>query len=335
MLEKDLFTSTDLHKLFQMNSVAPNTLIAAEKAGHIPKARRVHRGRIEVRQWTLAQVPAIGAKYGFLEPPKSLRVICVYTAKGGVLKSTLSYSLGRLLALHGIKTLIIGLDIQGTVTDLALNPIAIESLEEVTAYKGLADVLLGKSPLKKVIRETPLPTLDIIPETPGLGPLEKFIRDTKRREFVLKEQVIAPLANDYQVIIFDNSPNWNLLIENALTAANVVISPIGCDLGSYQALSTNLSTTLDFQKDMHIEWDNVILVPTLLEKNKLSSQIYGAYLTQHPGLVTHTAIRRAVRGQEALTMRQSAPEYDPKSDLARDYYDLVKEVWSRILKAEK
>ena len=335
IMEKNLFTSTDLHKLFQMNSVAPNTLIAAEKAGHIPKAMRIQRGRIDVRQWSLAQVPAIGARYGFLNPPKSTRVICVYTAKGGVLKSTLSYSLGRILALNGIKTLIVGLDIQGTVTDLALNPIAVESLEDVTTYKGLADALMRKTPLSKIIRETPLPTLDIIPETPGLGPLEKHIRDTKRREFVLKDKVVDALRGDYDVIIFDNSPNWNLLIENALTAANVVISPIGCDLGSYQALATNLSTTLDFQKDMQIKWDNVILVPTLLEKNKLSAQIYGAYLTQHPDLVTHTAIRRAIRGQEALTMRQSAPEYDPKSDLAKDYYDLVKDVWSRILKAEK
>ena len=47
------------------------------------------------------------------------------------------------------------------------------------------------------------------------------------------------------------------------------------------------------------------------------------------------AIRRAVRGQEALTYRQSAMEYDPKSELARDYYDLVKDVWARVLKAEK
>lgn len=333
-MEKKLFTSTDLNKLFQM-AAAPNALLTAEKAGHIPVAERTKRGRLEVRQWRIDQVPAIGTRYGFLKPPKSPRVICIYTAKGGVLKSTLSYSLGRMLALNGIRVLLVGLDIQGSITDLTLNPLAIESLDEVVTYPGLADHLLHNVSLQDVITETALPTLDIIPETPGLGALEKYLRDAKRREYVLREKIVAPLRKDYDVIIFDNSPNWNMLIENALTAANVVISPIGCDLGSYQALATNLSSTLDFQKDLKLKWNNVLLIPTLLEKNKLSSQIYGAYLNQYSELVTHTAIRRAVRGQEALTYRQSAIEYDPKSDLARDYYDLMKDVWGRILKAEK
>lgn len=333
-MEKKLFTSTDLNKLFLM-SAAPNALLAAEKAGHIPKAERAKRGSLEVRQWRIDQVPAIGRRYGFLKPPKSTRVVCIYTAKGGVLKSTLSYTLGRTLALNGIRVLLVGLDIQASLTDLALRPVAIESLDEVVTYKGLADVFLKKATLEDVIHETPLPTLDIIPETAGLGPLDKYIRDVKRREYILKEKVVDPLRDKYDVIIFDNSPNWNLLIENALTAANVLVSPIGCDLGSYQALETNLAHTLDFQKEMHVKWDPIILVPTLLEKNKLSSQIYGAYLNSYSDYVTHTSIRRAVRGQEALTFRQTAMEYDPKSELARDYYDLVKDIWARILKAEK
>jgi chromosome partitioning protein len=334
-MEKSCYTSTEIHKLFQMETLAPSTLLAAEKSGHIPVAKRIKRGKIEVRQWDLAQLPSIGSRYGFLKPPKSLRVICIYTAKGGVLKSTLAYSLARILALHGIKVIIVGLDIQGTVTDLTLNPIAIESLDHVPKYKGLADVIIRGTKLEDTIVNTALPTLDIIPETPGLGPLEKHIREIKRREFVLKEKIVDPLSKDYQVIIFDNSPNWNLLIENALTAANVVISPIGCDLGSYQALETNISTTIEFQKEMKISWDNMMLVPTLLEKNKLSAQIYGAYLNQYPKIVTHTAVRRAIAGQEALTMRRTAMEYNPKSDLARDYYEVVKEIWSRILDSEK
>lgn len=333
-MEKNSYTSTEIHKLFQMESNAPSTLLAAEKSGLIPKAERIKRGQIEVRQWTLSQLPDIGSRYGFLKPPKKPRVICIYTAKGGVLKSTVAYTMARILALHGIRVLIVGLDIQGTVTDLTLNPIAIESLENIPKYKGLFDIILKKVPLEDAIVETSLPTMSIIPETPGLGPLEKYIRDLKRREYFLKEMVVDKLKDQYQVIIFDNSPNWNLLIENSLTAANVVISPIGCDLGSYQALETNISTTLEFQKEMKISWDSMILVPTLLEKNKLSAQIYGAYLTQYSKMVTHSAIRRAIAGQEALTMRRSAMEYNPRSDLAKDYYELVKDIWSRILKSE-
>jgi chromosome partitioning protein len=328
--DKKYFTSTEIQHLFLMNDGAPQTLISAERSGHIPVAERQKRGKIDVRKWAIEQIPAIGSKYGFLKKPSEPKVVCIYTAKGGVLKSTISYCLSRILALNGVRVLVIGLDIQGTITDLALHPVAIETLDQLQSYQGVADIVLkGVDPFE-TIHQTDLPTLDIIPETPGLGPLEKHIRDSKRREFVLSERVISRVIKDYDVVIIDNSPNWNLLIENALTAANVVISPIGCDLGSYQALETNISTTLEFQREMKLRWDSFILIPTLHEKNKLSSQIYGAYLNQYPDLVVHTPIRRAVAGPEALTLRQSAIEYNPKSDLARDYYDVSREIWKRI-----
>ncbi len=334
-LEKTTYTSTELVKIFRMTSSLPNTLIAAEKSGYIPKAARIKRGKVDVRQWTIDQVPAIGSRYGFLKKPKSTRVICVYTAKGGVLKSSFSYNLGRMLALNGQRVLLCGLDIQGSLTDMVLRPLAVESLDEYQKFKGIWDAVEDKKLISKYIIKTPLPTLDIIPETPDLGPLEKMIRNMTKREFFLKEKIVDPLRKNYDVIIFDNSPNWNLLIENALTASNVVISPVGCDLGTYQALETNLAMTFDFKREMKLEWDNFILLPTLLEKNKLSSQIYGAYLNHYPEFIIHTPIRRAVRGQESLTMRQSAIEYDVRSDLAQDYFESVETIWSRILESEK
>lgn len=332
-MEKTLFTTLDLHALFQMQTVATTTLVKAEKDGLIPIAGRLKRGRVSVRQWRLDQLPQIGLKFGFLKRPKTTRVICVYTPKGGCLKSSLAYSLARMTSLNGLRTLIIGLDLQQTITDLALSPVAlVESLEDAVLSEGISDVILHQTPLAKVIKETALPTLDIIPETAGLGMLEMQIRHMKRREYLLSEKIVRPLLKKYDVIFFDNSPNWNSLIENALTAANVIISPIGCDLGSYQALDSNQAMIANFRDEMKLHWDSQILVPTLLEKNKLSSQIYGSYLNKYSSLVTHTAIRRAVGGQEALAVSQSPGEYNHKSDLARDYFDLAKEVWTRVLK---
>lgn len=332
-MEKTTFTSNDLQRLFRMNTVAPNTLINGERVGLIPKAARTKRGKVEVRHWSLEQVPAIGARYGFLKKPVSTRIVCVFTAKGGVLKSSFSYNFGRMLALNGQRVLLCGLDIQGSLTDMVLRPIAVESLEQAHRFTGLSDAITENKAVQEYILKTDLPTLDLIPETPHLWPLEKLIRNKTKREFVLKEKVVDPLRSNYDVIIFDNSPNWNLLIENALTAANVVISPIGCDLGSYQALETNLTSTFDFKNEMKLHWDNFILLPTLLEKNKLSNQIYGSYLTRYPDFMMHTPIRRAVRGQESLTHRQSIVEYDVRSDLATDYFEAVEAIWSKVLNA--
>ena len=82
---------------------------------------------------------------------------------------------------------------------------------------------------------------------------------------------------------------------------------------------------------MQLSWDNFFLIPTLLEKTKLSQQIYGAYLNQYADKIIPIPIRRGVKGQEAIILKQSAIEHDPSSPLAQDYFELIQELWDRIL----
>lgn len=332
-MEKQFWSNSDIHRLFRLDMKVKSrqTLLNAEERGEIPKAQRVARGSTQVRQWSLDQLPEIGAKFGFLKKPENQKLLCVYTAKGGVLKTTLAYSIARILALNGIKTIIIGLDIQCSITDIALPPKEIESLDDVSNQQlGLYHYLFEKVPLEKIIKPTSLPTLSIIPETTDLNLLEKKLRLEPRREYLLKDKLV-PQLHEYEVIIFDNGPSWNQLIENALTASNSIISPIGCDIGTYQALQTNLNTLFEFQVAMKLDWDNFLLIPTLLEKTKLSQQIYGAYLNQYADKVIPAPLRRGVKGQEAILLKQSAIEHDSTSSLAQDYYELTQELWHRII----
>jgi chromosome partitioning protein len=331
LMEKQFWSNADIHRLFKLKTKSRQTLLNAEERGEIPTAKRVSRGNTLVRQWSLEQLPKIGERFGFLKKTKKQEILCFYTAKGGVLKTTLAYSLARILALNGVKTILIGLDIQCSITDIALPPIAVESLDDVENENfGLYHYLFEKISLKKIIKQTSLPTLFIIPETTDLNVLEKKLRLEPRREYLFKDKLISQLQ-EYDVVIFDNGPSWNQLIENALTTSSTIISPIGCDIGTYQALQTNLNTLFEFQTAMKLEWANFFLVPTLLEKTKLSQQIYGAYLNQYTDKIISTPIRRAVKGQEAILLRQSAIEHDPTTPLAQDYFELTQELWNRIL----
>jgi hypothetical protein len=133
MERKEHWSKSEVHELLKMK-VNPDTLIKAEERGDIPEAERFKRkGKrgIEVRKWRRDQLPAIGAKYGFLKQPKEQHVICVFTPKGGVLKTTLSFNFARLLALNGIKTLVIGLDAQCSMTDLLLTANTVENLDDI------------------------------------------------------------------------------------------------------------------------------------------------------------------------------------------------------------
>lgn len=331
---KTAWTSTDIRRLFRLHErfKSPQTLLNAEERGEIPHAARVARGKTSVRQWPLSDLPTIGRRLGFLQAPKQQEVVCVYTAKGGVLKTTASYILGRLLALNGVRTIIVGLDIQCSITDITLPLQSCESLEDapISPRPGLYEVFAEGRSVADVTVSTELSTLDIIPESPNLNALEKRLRNETRREYAFADGLL-PQLRAYEVVIFDNGPSWNQLIENALTAATTILSPAGCDLGTYQALRTNLTTMRDFQQQMKLEWRNFFIMPTLLEKTKLSQQIYGAYLNQYGDHVLPSPIRRAVKGQEALLLRQSPLEHSPASPLAADYFEAIKSLWDRIL----
>ena len=112
--EKIGWTNSELHNLYKLTA-SRQTLLNAEASGAIPTATRIPRGSSSIRVWGLADLPQIGAKYGFLDKNKKKIILSVYTAKGGVLKTTLSYNLARIIALHGMRVLVVGLDSQGVL----------------------------------------------------------------------------------------------------------------------------------------------------------------------------------------------------------------------------
>lgn len=322
---------------------SPLSVLNAEERGEIPKANRIQRGKTSVRQWTTKQLPAIGKKFGFLQNCKEQQILNIFLSKGGVGKSSFCFNLARTLALSSVqklssansKILIIGLDLQGTITDYSLPPLAVESLEDaqLSERAGLYELLFEKARLEDVILPTDLPNLFIIPENSSLNTLEKRLRFETRKEYFFKDKLL-PQLQDFSVILFDNSPNWNALIENSLVCATTVISPIGCELGSYQALKNHTTNIQEFADAIKVEWDNYFLIPQFLEKSKISQQIYGSYLNQYPENVLATPIRRSAVAQEALALRKSILEYAPISPLADDYYEAIKTLWGKVRASE-
>lgn len=327
------WTTSDVDKLFRIPERVKSrkTLVNAEERGEIPTASRVLRGKVPVRQWALNQLPAIGERFGFLNKPKTQKIICVYTPKGGVLKTSFAYNLARTLALNGIKTLIIGLDFQCSITNYAISKEPVDSLDKMPGkMRGLYHYFNEKmSDIKPIIMHTALPTLDILPEVPELFALDKKLRLENRREYIFVDKLMNQI-NDYSVIIFDNSPSWNQLVENSLTSSNIVISPMGCEPESFEALQTNFEIIFEFQKALKLDWKHFIQVPTLLEKTNISQQIYGAYLNIYGNRVIPFPIRRSVTGQDARVLKHSVIEQDPSSPLAQDYYEAIKNIWERI-----
>ncbi len=332
---KDYWTARDLIRLYRMDRT--KTSIYRDEAEHIiPAAQRIKRGKTQVRVWPLAILPEIGKKYGFLVCPDSTKVISVYSPKGGVLKSTFSFNLARVLALNGINVLVIGLDVQGTVsTNLKMfdEKDSLENITEIKDIKGLYEAsrskLNGGCLLEETILDTNLPNLKYIPESSNLVHLEQKIRDESKREYFL-DRLIKPIKKMFNVIIFDNSPNWNFLIQNSLVTATDVICPIACDIETYRSLTQNIQMISEFKNKLELNWNSFILISTKLERTKISTQIDAQYKNLFPELITPFSIRSTAKGQESSLSKISAIEYDPESGLADDYYAVIQEIWAKI-----
>lgn len=330
------WTPAKIIKLYQIEKTK-TSLFRDEANNLIPKATRVPQGKNVIRVWEQKDLPAIGKQYSQLKPPKSTKVITIYSPKGGVLKSTTAINVGRMLALSGIKVLIIGLEVQRTITRNlerdVITDIDSTDLDNLKNDSGLYEAMRGKNDggcsIHDTIRVTDLPTLYYIPETSNLNLLEQKIREQNRREHVLTK-LITPIKNDFQVIIFDNNPFWSFLVQNSLVAATDVICPMACDVETYRSVTENIEMINDFKKTMELSWASFSLIPTRLKKTKISKRIETAYRSTFPELITDDSIRESVKGEESSLQQLSAIEHEPTSVLAEDYRSVISDLWQRI-----
>jgi len=334
-MDKQQWTNSDIRKLFKMEKKYKSiqTLYNAEDRGDIPKATRVQRGKVSTRVWSLEQIPEIGKKFGFLPVSCKQHRISKFVPKGGVAKTSTSYNEAKTFALNGHRVLIIGLDSELSITDIVAPHAEPTRLDDIKPSLGLYHFFCENAPLADIIQPTSLPTLDIIPETHDLALLEKWIDRQKRREYIFRDKLL-PNLQDYDIVIFDNCPYWNHLVTNSIVCSETLLVPLGCNLLAFNSSSSNIQNIFDFQDEMNLHSQNIIMFSTMLERSSLSQQINATYLNRYSEYIVTTPIRKSVKWEEALMKQQTILEYAPTTPFADDYYDVICDIWRRITKEE-
>lgn len=316
------------------SSVTRTAVIKAEAEGAIPKAKRT--GKIGTRVWTYDDLPYFGQRYGFLvQKTEDSYVVTFFSTKGGIYKSTLAMNFARLVALHMIPTIVIGLDMQCDITgdmgfgaDLSEDDSLEVALAKLGTVYGLEDFCKGRLSLDAIIEKSDIPTLDFIPETPALTQLDRDIGGMDFKEHWLNNEVITPLKKRYKLIVLDCSPNWNNLITNALMASDLIVSPLECKIKHFRNFPYFKVHMENFFAKSKLNTKH-FYVATKLQNKKLSKDIKKWYLSKIPNIFS-TVIRESARAEEASAKRLSFPEHVPTDIVSQEMREFVSEIWEQL-----
>ena len=177
-------------------------------------------------------------------------VISTANMKGGVGKTTLTVNLATCLAKnHGKRVLVLDLDTQISATLSLMSPIEFAKLRKKrrTLRYLIDDIVKSSSNTKLSIQEIVQPSLnnlqglDLLPgdidlydefvvsqmlhqQAVHLGE-DNFEAIWNRFERVLLGKILEPVRNEYDFIILDCAPGYNLLTRSALATSDFYVLP--------------------------------------------------------------------------------------------------------------
>ncbi|MCH4249904.1 MAG: ParA family protein [Microbacteriaceae bacterium] len=144
------------------------------------------------------------------------QIIAVFSTKGGVGKTTTAVCLAALAAREG-PTLLWDLDAQGASTYL---------LQVKPKLKhGVAALVEGRTGVRDLIRESPVPGLDVLPADPSYRSLAGDL-DAAKKSSKRLAKVLGPVRAHYRTIVLDCPPESSTVAVAALRAADTVLVPL-------------------------------------------------------------------------------------------------------------
>lgn len=248
------------------------------------------------------------------------RVIAVLNQKGGVGKTTTTINVGAYLAKAGKSVLIVDFDPQGNATSGL-------GLDKGNLQVSVHELLFGQATLDRVVQETNVDGLYILPTNASLATAEVELVSQLQRELQLKQ---ALASADYDYILIDCPPALGLLTINALAAADSVLIPVQAEYYAMEGLSQLISVIQRVRQGLNTGLEILGVVVTMFDsRTSLSQQVYDELAKHFDTKMFKTIIPRNVRLAEAPSHGKPIADHDKWSKGARAYKALTKELLGR------
>lgn len=251
------------------------------------------------------------------------KTICFMNNKGGVGKSTSAGSFASILSEYGNKILLVDCDPQGNLSQLF-------RMYRSTP-KTIIDVFLlpsndtHKNSVQECIFKTEIPGIDIIPSNEDFTfTCEDITRDNTRIQQLILKKALLTVKEDYDFIIVDNSPFFNIISINALCAADYVITPVESDGFGYKGLVQLLKKIDGIKSELN---SDLKFLGVFMNKFQITTNIgrdlYSSYQEDINDNFIPVYIRQDNQVKESATAFMPLTVYNAKAPSLKDYKKLI------------